>query len=169
MIRRLLFLLALLPAGLQAQASSLTPSNAFIKEAYAITTCRDGQPVTDYRADTFVDTLLMAELVVHEQVHRRQFAPDSTGTCEEKFAQATSDVDHLLAIEAPAYCAQLQFVVNRDGPIPMLSLLRVIQVLAGFYQVPPGRIVDEFRKAGCDPYPEARRQVTPAVLQGTRS
>lgn len=82
--------------------------------ALAITACyNDGSgepswPVTHYRPDVPLDTLLNAEVVAHEMVHRAQMTPDSNGTCEEKQAAIIATPFSLMNAEAPAYCAQMK-------------------------------------------------------------
>lgn len=163
--RLVLIPLAALVGALAGQ--SATPPNEFVKLAYAITICDSatGWPVTHYRVVEPQDSLTMAELAVHEGVHRRQLAPDSSGTCAEKFARAVATPRSLLALEAPAYCAQILFAA-RISPIPMINITRMIQLLSGYLDLPPREIVEAFRRAGCDLYPGASPPI-PAILRGS--
>ena len=105
------------PADSNRTGAWVGPNNVLVQGALAVTACgEDGLPVTHYRPDVPLDTLLNAQIVAHEAVHRAQLAPDSTGTCAEKFARATATPLALLTIEAPAYCAQIAVADEQGGP-----------------------------------------------------
>lgn len=144
----------LVVTGLTAQAPTDTSSIPLhrLPAAPARTECRSGQPVTVLR-DGVLDHYV-AELLVHESVHVRQLLPDSTGTCETKLARIHADPDLELIVEIEAYCAQMTFVVRRDGgdPLPLWQeMLRQMYHLAGGTRK-PGDIVDVMKRF-CPPIP----------------
>ena len=65
------------------------------------TDCMDGRPVTHW--DASADPSTVAEMDVHEAVHRAQLA----GDCEARLAWLTATVERRAEAEAEAGCVQL--------------------------------------------------------------
>jgi hypothetical protein len=100
-----LLFLVLGPAGAQAQRA------AQVDDFLGITRCADGRAVTELRADV-QDSMLLAEVQAHEEVHRRQAA--EFATCDAFLASITS-ARRIIDLELPAYCAQWRLAVARGA------------------------------------------------------
>ncbi len=93
------------PAGAQAQRA------AEVDDFLGITRCADGQAVTEVRGDVR-DSVLLAEVQAHEEVHRSQAA--EFATCEA-FLASISSARRIIDLELPAYCAQWRLAVARGA------------------------------------------------------
>jgi hypothetical protein len=102
----LVFSVLLLGAA-DAQAQRAAEVDDFL----GITRCADGQAVTEVRTDVR-DSLLLAEVQAHEEVHRRQAA--EFATCEG-FLASISSARRIIDVELPAYCAQWRLAVGRGA------------------------------------------------------
>ena len=84
---------------------------AAVDDFLGITRCADGRAVTELRADVR-DSVLLAEVQAHEEVHRRQAA--EFATCDAFLASITS-ARRIIDLELPAYCAQWRLAVARGA------------------------------------------------------
>ncbi len=108
------------PGALLVAVVLLTPSGAaFAQRASApgdflgLTRCEDGRAVTQLRPDVR-DSLLIAQVLAHEAVHRAQAA--SFPSCEA-FVRSLTTARRIIDVELPAYCAQWRVAV-RQGADP---------------------------------------------------
>jgi hypothetical protein len=102
-------LLLLLVLGGPAAASAQRPAE--VDDFLGLTRCDGGEAVTELRADVR-DSLLLAEVQAHEEVHRRQAA--EFASCEA-FLASISTARRIIDIELPAYCAQWRLAVARGA------------------------------------------------------
>jgi hypothetical protein len=93
------------PPGASAQRP------AEVDDFLGFTRCDGGEAVTELRADVR-DSLLLAEVQAHEEVHRKQAA--QFASCEAFLASATT-ARRIIDIELPAYCAQWRLAVARGA------------------------------------------------------
>jgi hypothetical protein len=93
------------PTGANAQRP------AEVDDFLGLTRCDRGEAVTELRADVR-DSLLLAEVQAHEEVHRRQAA--EFASCEAFLASVTT-ARRIIDIELPAYCAQWRLAVARGA------------------------------------------------------
>lgn len=99
----LLLALEAAPAAAQRPA---TPADFL-----GITSCEAGKPVTRFRADV-TDSLLLAQVHAHEEVHRRQAA--AFASCEGFLASLVT-ARMIIDVELPAYCAQWRVAVGQGA------------------------------------------------------
>jgi hypothetical protein len=85
--------------------------DARVDDFLGVTRCAGGAAVTEVRAD-IRDSLLLAEIGAHEEVHRRQAA--EFASCEAFLASITT-ARRIIDIELPAYCAQWRLAVARGA------------------------------------------------------
>jgi hypothetical protein len=106
--RTALLLLSLVVAG---PAGAYAQRAAEVDDFLGITRCADGEAVTELRGDVR-DSLLLAEVQAHEEVHRRQAA--EFGSCEAFLASVTT-ARRIIDLELPAYCAQWRLAIARGA------------------------------------------------------
>jgi hypothetical protein len=85
--------------------------DARVDDFLGVTRCAGGQAVTELRADVR-DSLLLAEIAAHEEVHRQQAA--DFVSCEA-FLASINTARRIIDIELPAYCAQWRLAVARGA------------------------------------------------------
>lgn len=76
-----------------------------------LTRCEGGRAVTQLRPDVR-DSLLVAQLLAHEAVHRAQAA--SFPTCEA-FLRSLGSARRIIDVELPAYCAQWRVALGQGS------------------------------------------------------
>jgi hypothetical protein len=102
----------LVALALVCVAGPAWPQRAAVLDDFpGITRCEGGQAISRIRADV-QDSLLRAQLEVHEAVHRAQAAAFSS--CEAFMASLTS-ARQIIDVELSAYCAQWRVAVEQGA------------------------------------------------------